>query len=130
MNCATHIPVRFVLSPPVGEAEPIVQAMAGYALGLAWPFDDHQRLIFRRGNTECHETLPLNCRTFPRAPHRLAPWLHWRRAAKAATIRRSSRPAHAREAFDAELLPHFREEEIYLLPRLEAGGRAAALRAP
>ena len=33
-----HPDVRFVLSPPVGEAEPIVQAMAGYALGLAGSF--------------------------------------------------------------------------------------------
>ena len=33
-----HPDVRFVLSPPVGEAEPIVLAMAGYALGLAGSF--------------------------------------------------------------------------------------------
>lgn len=33
-----HPDVRFVLSPPVGEAEPIVQAMAAYALGLAGSF--------------------------------------------------------------------------------------------
>lgn len=33
-----HPEVRFVLSPPVGEAEPIVQAMAAYALGLAGSF--------------------------------------------------------------------------------------------
>ena len=33
-----HPEVRFVLSPPVGEAEPIVQAMAAYALGLANSF--------------------------------------------------------------------------------------------
>lgn len=30
--------VRFVLSPPVGEAEPLVQAMADYAVGLASGF--------------------------------------------------------------------------------------------
>jgi sirohydrochlorin cobaltochelatase len=30
-----HPDVRFVLSPPVGEAEAIVQAMAAYAVGLA-----------------------------------------------------------------------------------------------
>ncbi len=30
--------VRFVLSPPVGEAEAIVQAMADYALGLSAAF--------------------------------------------------------------------------------------------
>ena len=30
-----HPDVRFVLSPPVGEAEPMVQAMASYALALA-----------------------------------------------------------------------------------------------
>lgn len=33
-----HPDVRFVLSPTVGEAEPIVQAMASYALGLAESF--------------------------------------------------------------------------------------------
>jgi sirohydrochlorin cobaltochelatase len=33
-----HPDVRFVLSPTVGEAEPIVQAMARYALGLADSF--------------------------------------------------------------------------------------------
>lgn len=33
-----HPDVRFVLSPTVGEAEPIVQAMATYALGLADSF--------------------------------------------------------------------------------------------
>ena len=33
-----HPDVRFVLSPPVGETEPIVQAMATYALGLAQGF--------------------------------------------------------------------------------------------
>ena len=33
-----HPDVRFVLSPTVGEAEPIVQAMANYALGLAESF--------------------------------------------------------------------------------------------
>jgi len=32
---AAHPDVRFVLSPPVGETEPVVRAMAGYALGLA-----------------------------------------------------------------------------------------------
>lgn len=34
----THPDVRFVLSPPVGETEAIVQAMASYALGLAQSF--------------------------------------------------------------------------------------------
>ena len=33
-----HPDVRFVLSPPVGETETIVQAMASYALGLAQGF--------------------------------------------------------------------------------------------
>ena len=33
-----HPDVRFVLSPPVGETEAIVQAMASYALGLAQGF--------------------------------------------------------------------------------------------
>jgi sirohydrochlorin cobaltochelatase len=33
-----HPDVRFVLSPPVGETEAIVQAMATYALGLAQGF--------------------------------------------------------------------------------------------
>ena len=33
-----HPDVRFVLSPPVGEAEAIVQAMAAYAVGLADSF--------------------------------------------------------------------------------------------
>ena len=33
-----HPDVRFVLSPPVGEAEAIVQAMAAYAVGLAAGF--------------------------------------------------------------------------------------------
>ena len=54
--------------------------------------------------------------------------LQWRRAAESgddqAIVEAS---AHAREAFDAELLPHFREEEIYLLPRLEAVGASAVV---
>ena len=54
--------------------------------------------------------------------------VHWRRAAQSgddqAIVEAS---AHAREAFDAELLPHFREEEIYLLPRLEAVGASAVV---
>ena len=33
-----HPDVRFVLGPPVGEAEAIVQAMADYAVGLADAF--------------------------------------------------------------------------------------------
>ena len=33
-----HPDVRFVLAPPVGEAEAVVQAMAAYAVGLAGGF--------------------------------------------------------------------------------------------
>lgn len=54
--------------------------------------------------------------------------LQWRRAAESG-IEESIVAAslHARDVFVAELLPHFREEEIYLLPRLEAAGATAVV---
>lgn len=54
--------------------------------------------------------------------------LQWRRAAESG-IEESIVAAsqHACSVFVAELLPHFREEEIYLLPRLEAAGATAAV---
>lgn len=52
--------------------------------------------------------------------------LHWRRAAESGDeIRIDTACNEAREAFEAELLPHFREEEMYLLPRLESLGGSA-----
>ncbi|MBW7902641.1 MAG: hemerythrin domain-containing protein [Rhodocyclaceae bacterium] len=35
--------------------------------------------------------------------------------------------AHLREVFDSELLPHFREEELCLLPCLESAGGSAVV---
>ncbi len=54
--------------------------------------------------------------------------LQWRRAAESG-IEESIVAAsqHACSVFVAELLPHFREEEIYLLPRLEACGATAVV---
>ena len=54
--------------------------------------------------------------------------LQWRRAAESG-IEESIVAAslHARDVFVSELLPHFREEEIYLLPRLEAAGATAVV---
>lgn len=52
--------------------------------------------------------------------------LHWRRDADSgdeATIEAACN--RAVELFHAELLPHFREEELCLLPRMEAAGACA-----
>lgn len=54
--------------------------------------------------------------------------LHWRRTAVSGDEKAIDEACiQAREAFTAELLPHFREEEIYLLPRLEAAGASAVV---
>ena len=54
--------------------------------------------------------------------------VHWRRAVASGDDRSIVEACNqAREAFDAELMPHFREEEVYLLPRLEAAGASAVV---
>jgi hemerythrin-like domain-containing protein len=52
--------------------------------------------------------------------------LRWRRAAESGDeFKIDAACNQAREVFEAELLPHFREEEQCLLPRLEALGGSA-----
>lgn len=52
--------------------------------------------------------------------------LQWRRAAESGDEAKIDAACNqARTAFEAELLPHFREEERCLLPRLEALGASA-----
>lgn len=52
--------------------------------------------------------------------------LHWRRAADSGDEPQiDAACSHLRQTFHAELLPHFREEEHALLPRMEAAGASA-----
>lgn len=54
--------------------------------------------------------------------------LHWRRTAESGEHARIEAACESlRTIFDDELLPHFREEEQWLLPRLEAAGAGAVV---